>query len=242
VVNTRLRLASRRRIVHVIGDDQVLLQRALQDVVPEAAIEHVAFAKVTDAGRRYSARQNRLLTIPDLECDDGLAGVWAVALAMLLRRRATPIDLTYLDRRTPLDTVLNAYRTALRAQNDAARPSAARRGSTPCDTARDGTTQHVMRADPISPGSTHWYRMVQVILQAPDALHRALRTRSPHVSAALLVEMSTRYLDVARHHTVEGWLLDWFIHTQTRVAAVHGLCLDDLLTASPRLDQNRRTP
>ncbi|NLT56876.1 MAG: arginine--tRNA ligase [Actinomycetales bacterium] len=215
VANTRARLYTGRRLLHVIGDDQVLLQRALRDTVPEADLEHIAFGVVTHQGRKFSARQHRLLTIPDIQHHQGPAGVWALALAILLRRRTVPIELTVLDTAHPLDIVLTARTTAQSA---------------------------LERLPTLQPTDPAWWPLVQAMLQAPGILQRALRSRTPHASAGLLVELSVRYLRAARHHDLPQWLRTWFLGTQSRLAAVHGLRPDAHLDLSPDLTRsNRRT-
>lgn len=104
-------------ILHVIGSEQTLLQTALRTAVPDAPLEHITVGEVSCAGRRYSARQNRLTTIGDLLRDGGLRRVHELTLALAMRRRTRPIDIAHLDTAQPLRAVLTATHTVSRAGN-----------------------------------------------------------------------------------------------------------------------------
>jgi len=143
-------------MLHVIGAEQTLLQTALRAAVPEAPLEHIAVGKVSHAGRRYSARQNRLTTLGDLLRDGGLRRVHALTLAMALRRRTRPIDLANLDTTRPLRAVITATHTAQRASHapnqQLLRHLVITILATPAVLARDvdrrtihGTAQHLVR-------------------------------------------------------------------------------------------------
>jgi len=220
VANTRERCRTARTILHVIGDDQLLLQGALRQAVPEAAIEHIAFAPVSNSGKKFSGRQNRLLTVPALLRDEGEAGLWGLALAMLMRRRTVPLDIALLDRARPLQTVLVAHRVATRCAGDAS----GRDG-------RDGSARDPRDASDRDAAwdAAAWWDVTLGILQTPGVLYRSLITRTPHRSARLLVDLSARFLaTAARHPEPPGWVTAWFLSTQSWLADLQGLPLSDL--------------
>ncbi|MFF3569232.1 arginine--tRNA ligase [Nocardia jiangxiensis] len=95
-------------MLHIIGSDQTLLQTALRRTVPHAPLEHIAFGQISRAGRRYSARQNRLTTMNDILQEGGQQRVHELAFALALHRRTRPIDLAHLDTTRPLRTVITA--------------------------------------------------------------------------------------------------------------------------------------
>lgn len=105
-------------MLHVIGAEQTLLQTMLRDTVPKAPLEHIAFGQISVAGRRFSARQNRLITIDDLARDGGHRRVHEFALALALRRRTRSIDLAHLDSTRPWHTVTAATRVAPATNRD----------------------------------------------------------------------------------------------------------------------------
>lgn len=194
--NTLRRTRPGLRILHVIGDDQRLTQDALADALPHAGCEHVPFAMVHDAGRKFSARQYRLRTLHDIRQRHGPTGVWQLALAMLCRHRRTTIDLAHLDEDRPLRVVLQAHRVT--------------------------RTTRPHQAD-LPGGDPAWWGLVTALLRTPDTLHRAAAGRAPHLSASLLVEMSARYLTATRRGRLPDWLTEWFTATHTRLADLHGL-------------------
>ncbi|MFF0487383.1 arginine--tRNA ligase [Nocardia sp. NPDC004068] len=105
-------------MLHVIGAEQTLLQTALRQALPDAPLEHVAFGHVSVDGRRFSARQNRLIALSDLVREGGRHRVHELALALALHRRTRPLDIAHLDTVRPLRTV----HTALRAEPSSGRP------------------------------------------------------------------------------------------------------------------------
>ncbi len=202
VANTRMR-ATGRRILHVIGDDQVLLQSALAAAHPTWAIEHVSYGVVTHAGKRFSARQNRLTTVHEL-ADAGPSRLWDTALMLLTRRRTRKIDLAGPDRR--LARLVAAAHAQLTASP---RPS-------PVGGAVD---------------TAGLLDLATAILRTPAVMDHAIRRRAPHVSSMHLVEMSARYVCAARTGEIPSWLGDWFAHTHGLLARAHGLDLDSLARA-----------
>ncbi|MCX4093188.1 arginine--tRNA ligase [Nocardia sp. alder85J] len=174
-------------MLHVIGADQTLLQTALRHAVPQAALEHVAFGQISHAGRRFSARQNRLTTINDLLQEGGQQKVHELALALALHRRTRPIDLAYLDTTRPLRTVITAAQTAPHAVGDADRDMLRRLLiallGTPAVLARDvyrrtihGTARHLLllsrhylaatRTGSVPDTVSEWFRHTQNRLAA----------------------------------------------------------------------------
>lgn len=214
VANTHRRLPTGRTILHVIGSDQTLLQAALRDTVSGAAIEHIAFAEVTRAGKKFSARQNRLLTLPDLRRRGGQHAVWGLAAAMLLRRRSRRIDLAHLDQTRPLRTILAAH------------------------TYLNNPAHHA--SEPLRRGSPTWWGLVTGVLQAPGVLHRATTTRDLHTAAHLLLDLSRRYVTAACKHQIPGRLTEWVSDTHHRLTHLHGLDLDTL-TATAEEQSHRMT-
>ncbi|MFI2279627.1 arginine--tRNA ligase domain-containing protein [Nocardia beijingensis] len=161
-------------MLHVIGAEQTLLQSALRKAVPDAPLEHIAVGKVSCAGRRYSARQNRLTTIGDLLRDGGLRRVHELTLAMALHRRTLPIDVAHLDTTRPLRTVLTAAHTVHLASNtpdqQLLRQLLIKILVTPAVLARDverrtihGTAQHLMRL-------SHRYTAATRAVPVPDEI------------------------------------------------------------------------
>lgn len=108
VLNTRRQLSEAPHVLHVVGSDQDLLQRALRDLLQPATVEHINFATVTHRGRPFSARQNRLMTLNDLD----KTTLWKVLLPMLSRQRHTPLDLPSIQGEQLLTTLTHAATTA----------------------------------------------------------------------------------------------------------------------------------
>ncbi len=174
-------------MLHVIGADQTLLQTALRHAVPDAALEHIAFGQISHAGRRYSARQNRLTTITDLLREGGQQHLHALALALALHRRTRPIDLANLDTTRPFHTLSLAARAVSRPGGDCDRDALRRLMiallGTPAVLARDvdrrtihGTAQHLLlvsrhylvatRTGPVPGTVGDWFRHTQTRLAA----------------------------------------------------------------------------
>lgn len=209
VANTRRQATCAPNVLHVIGSDQDHFQRGLRHLVPDTAIEHVGFGTVTRDGKRFSARQNRLLTLHDIREQDGPHALWSLALLILGRNRTQPVDLT--PHRTPRLAVI------LRAQ------AAVNTGI--------GIDRHTTAHD------RHAWPLVSALLRTPEALRRCLHQRSPHPATLFLQHTSQLYLRAVQHQQVAPWMWEFFRSTQHFLADLHGLPLDDLARSGQRQDQ-----
>ncbi|MBU3063152.1 arginine--tRNA ligase [Nocardia sp. NEAU-G5] len=180
-------------MLHVIGSDQNLLQTALHHAVPHACLEHISFGQVTRAGRRYSARQNRLTTIPDLLREGGPQRVHEYSLALALHRRTRPIDIAHLDTARPLRTVLAASHAGGRVGVD--------RGAHP----------DLLR------------RLMITLLGTPSVLARDIDRRTVHGTARHLLLLSRHYTAATHTGPVPDELGEWFRRTHTRLLDLLGV-------------------
>ncbi|CAL9576206.1 hypothetical protein SUDANB95_04901 [Actinosynnema sp. ALI-1.44] len=212
VANARNRVADGRHVLHVIGDDQVLLQRALRHAVP--AIEHVQFGVVRERGKKFSARQNRLLTVEHLRAEPATRGLWELALGLLLVRRKRPVDVAHLTGGAAVRDVVSARRASRRSLSD-----------------------------PRTPGpelDERGQRLAVLMLRLPSVLRSVLTTRCPSTLTRYLVALSRLYLSVTRSGPVAHWLHEWFFGTQQHLARLHGMDLDALGAAFAASDQQNR--
>lgn len=201
VLNTRRQLAQSDHVVHVIGDDQELLQRALQSLFPPLALDYVGFGVVTDQGRRLSARQNRLRTIADIVEHHGERGFWQLALTMMARQRQRPIDLPQHANAGPLSLIIRARRAAENGY---------------------GLDSRGHRVE------GHAWPVVSLLLRTPAALLRSLHERSPHPLTQLLLHVSRVYLQAASRHRVNPQIQSYFLQIQRMLYEMHGLPLPAL--------------
>lgn len=201
VLNTRRQSRHAPHVFHVIGHDQDLLQRGLRGLFRHATVEHVSFGTVTGGGRRFSARQNRLMTVADLYQTDRGHSLWRCALAMLTRHRRTPIDV----RTSPVTHDLNAL----------IRAHAAAAAGTGIDRHADCAHEAV-------------WPLLMALLRAPEVMHRSLTTRSPHPVMRFAVHTSRLYLRAARHGHIPPWLPEVFVEALAFMTELPAIPLTDL--------------
>ncbi|RGD57496.1 arginine--tRNA ligase [Kitasatospora xanthocidica] len=193
---------------HVIGDDQSLLQRALRELLDRRGLasEHVAFGTITDGGRKFSSRQNRLVTVEQVHAR-GAGRLDAVALDMMLRRPSRSVDIAAFDglahqRVTRALELARQGRGVTRSRSAASRPAA--------------------RA------------LLFHLLRGLGAVHGALHRRSPHPLARYLVDLSADYARAARAEAVTPWAQEWFLATHAHLTDLLGLDTADPLPSRDR--------
>ncbi|WP_162829999.1 arginine--tRNA ligase [Amycolatopsis palatopharyngis] len=211
VLNTRRQLAQADRVIHVVGDDQALLQWALQDLFPPHTLDYVGFGVVTNQGRKFSARQNRLLTITDILEKHGTQGLWQLAFALTIRRRQTPIDLPDVTSAGLLPLIIQARRTAENGHG------VSRRSQTSDDEA---------------------WPVLCLLLRTPATLLRSLQERSPHPVTQLLLHVSRAYLRAAHQHRVTPRIQTYFLEIQHMLADLHGLPLQILAGQDKQVEES----
>ncbi|BAJ29151.1 MULTISPECIES: arginine--tRNA ligase [Kitasatospora] len=199
VANSLARDPAADLMLHVIGDDQTLLQRALRDVLAARGrtSEHVAFGTIHDRGRKFSSRQNRLITVAEVDREDA-DRLASTALEMMLRRPRRALDVGALTGR-PHRRVAEALELA--SHGTGVGPEA----GLPHPAARELAT---------------------ALLRSLGAAHGALHLRSPHPLARYLVDLATAYRRAARAGAVPPWAREWFLHTHEQVSGLLGLRAD----------------
>ncbi|MFJ4097485.1 arginine--tRNA ligase [Kitasatospora sp. NPDC089913] len=195
-------------MLHVIGDDQSLLQRALGELLDSRGLasEHVGFGTITDGGRKFSSRQNRLVTVDQVHTS-GPGRLDSVALDMMLRRPSRPIDIAALD--------------GLAHQRVTSALALARRGR--------GVTRS-RSAESRPPARALLFHL----LRALGAVHGALHRRSPHPLARYLVDLSAHYARAARAEALTPWAHEWFLATHAHMSDLLGLDPADPQTVRDR--------
>lgn len=209
VLNTRRQLAQADHVIHLVGDDQRLLQHALQQHFPPGALDYVAFGVVTERGRKFSARQNRLLTITDILHEHGIEGLWQLALAMTARRRQRALDLPQPASAGMLSLITRARRYAENGHG----------------------VSHRGR-------SSEAWPLMSLLLRTPATLMRCLEERSPHPVTQLLLHASREYLRAVHHQRVTPELRAWFLEIQETLSDVHGLPLQTLADCGSKLEES----
>ncbi len=211
VLNSCRQLAHVDRVVHVVGDDQELLQRALQSLFPSQALDYVGFGAVTNQGRKFSARQNRLLTITDVREQHGERELWQLALSMMARRRQRTIDLPQPASTDMLSFIVQARRAA---------------------EAGHGTDHRSHTSDEAT------WPVLSLLLRTPAVLLRSLQARSPHPVTQLLLHLSRTYLRAARKHHVTLQIQAHFLQVQSTLANMLGLPLHNLTEQSSQVGES----
>lgn len=210
VLNTRRQLAHADRVIHVVGDDQQLLQQALQQLFPPEALDYVAFGVVTNRERKFSARQNRLRTITNVLDEHGTRGLWQLALAITMRRRQSSIDLPQPTSAGMLSMITKARRTA---------------------EVGHGVTHERHASDT--------WPLLSLFLRTPATLLRSLQERSPHPVTQLLLHLSRAYVHATRQHHVTPHMQASFLELQQILADMHGLPLQTLADEDSQVEENR---